>query len=1050
MPNVFANADNQWQRKANAFEKFLNVFQIPNQVMAGAADALVRHDNPILGAQDYMAEHKTWQDFLENRGFDKATSTVGGLAIDIFSDPSTYIAGPGLTKIGKLARASTVMADMAKMAEAGYDVSKVLPPAEKLGATMAEQAALKQRALVSFADRPIIYGEKVFGIAEDVAKSVGNSLPGRTFKQIFQTMPGVPEAMKLRNRMRAAAISRDIHDLELDITPVGKAYYDAMKGLGVEPEDAKHILRDAVELNSKFIGNTNLTEHMDDATKLKYYRWTGEAESVKRGLTPEFTSGARYGGQRSRPGIGAERTFTEHDIERETIAAGGRKYPEQIPDQFGRKKKLKGVGGPVYPNVHGYPDSWDFAGRMPEELIQHLPENSRKAVRRAEDKAIAEYSAKKTSSIVSDVLSKYHGHDVMALHPVVQRAVDFINAANAAYLANERASGITISELISDVNYLRHALTPEAKELIAMLDKGHGAFANSYDISVRFGAQLQRDENLRNLTITQINELAQTGKLRLLDNKKIKLFEDEPFMATFIRGSESRRAIRAAEMARDAASSFGQKLAGTMEQPLTRANIPQGYDVLSDRLALDMGLRKVGPGGKVLEDVALPTEIAQMMERQYQKVITPAYLQPILRGYDSLQRIWKNTLLPIWPAYHARNMVSDLVLMTGFGADEYGVGIPNAIKSIGEVTAGLVGHGNDVDIGGQIMKWDEFKQLLDHYGMIDYTIGRDLDEGISRTYGLPRDLSGIQKFEEAVQMAGVGNLRPIDWAIRQGQLRQNAMNSGYFLALLRDGHSPEIAALEVKKRLFDFQDLTDTERQILRRVFPFYAWLRHNLPYQIHAAIRRPAIVGNIQKTREAMSGGEGPAGDVPLPEFLSGGMPMQFNVGMDMDPDKPNFVRLQGLLPMGDLALMDNPTELLVNQMTPWLKAPYEVGANYSTFEQQPLERFPGDSTKRLGLDVAKRWTPLIDMWRPIRELDQAAFKDNPVSSKIAGLGLTKSYPIDAQLQNGLMMYKLQQAEIEAKKMLFKAAKNGDTANVVRIRQWLQSIHENPAQLLQ
>jgi hypothetical protein len=177
--------------------------------------------------------------------------------------------------------------------------------------------------------------------------------------------------------------------------------------------------------------------------------------------------------------------------------------------------------------------------------------------------------------------------------------------------------------------------------------------------------------------------------------------------------------------------------------------------------------------------------------------------------------------------------------------------------------------------------------------------------------------------------------------------------------------------------------------------------------------------------------------------------MPMEFNIGME-DTNMPQFIRLQGLLPTGDLSLLDNPMELVANQLSPFIKAPYEVARNTSIFENQQLERFPGDATQRLGFDVGKRWTPLIDMWRPVRELDTVAFKDYPVSSKLSGLAITKNYAIDEKLQRGLMEFKLRQAEVEAKKMLYKAIKNGDKTNVVRIRKWIQELHENPAQLLQ
>lgn len=908
--------DKQYQRKANAFEKLMTTLQLPNNIMAGGLSALSRGDNPVTGAEFYIKEHKTFQDLLSEHGAEGLGAAAGGLILDVVTDPTNYVGFGELTAAGKAARALKVGSEFKGIATTVLDAAEAETGIAKFGETMAEQASRQQRALVTFAGQPVVYGEKVYKAADKIASVAGNNPVAKSLGKMFLTMPGVPEAVKLKNRIRGVNVAKQTAELEKELTGVGVGYYTELKNLGVSPVLAKSILRDSIELGSKYIDTSDLTGEATDA-------------------------------------------------------------------------------------VHA---------------------------------AIAN----KTYQAISEVLTRYGKEaDIDKLHPAVRDAVNYINASNAAYLANEQATGITVTQLLSDRNYLRHALTPEAMDII-MAGKDRGGFANSYDITVRFGAQLQRDEKLRNLTITEINDLAQNGKLHILGNQKVKLFEDEPFHATFIRGSESIKAIESAKMVQDSLKTYGKEFIGTINQPVHRGSLPEGFTFLSDRLAEDLGIREMEKG-VVIKDIAVPTDIANVLEHHYSRVIAPQYLQPFLRGYDTLQRIWKNTLLPIWPAYHSRNALSDFFLIT-HGADDYGLGIPDALHAIHESLLGITGKAPDIKIGEDILSWDDYKALMDKYGIIDYSPGRDLDEGISRGFGLPRDKTQLQKVEEVFSKN-----RAIDFGLRMGMARQNATNSGYFLGLLRKGISPEIAAIEVKKRLFDFQDLTDFERQVMRRIFPFYAWLRHNLPYQIKSMATQPRILGQIQKTREAMSGGEGPAGETPLPAFLSGGLPMAWG-GSE---DKPQFVRLQGLVPPGDLALLDSPRELLVNQISPTIKAPAEMLGNYSSFRNEKLERFPWETTKRVGIDVPKRWTPVIDMVRPITEANNLLRSNTSASSKISGFTLSKAYPIDTKLQNELMNYKLKQAEVDAKKMMYKAAAAGDTGNVIRIRQWLNSLYENPAQLL-
>ena len=1092
----------QYQRKANPLEGLMNALQVPNNIVAGATDAVLHGSNPIHGAQDFIQQHRTFQDTLTNAGITGAGAVVGGLALDILGDPLSYVGIGELTGAGRAAKAArtvlehgAIAGDIDKVAKGVLDVTEH----GSLAATRAEQALAGQRGLFSFAGKELVprtYAAKVYSTVDNIAMRVGDTSAGRAFNKMFINAANkVPLAMKLRNIEGKAAITQTLMHLEEDLGRHGSEFYKGVKSLGLDTETARDILRDTIELSGKSAETVDLTKYMSPSERRKYVRFHWQAEAAKRGIPTTMHTAQQTGGEiegefiagrmrRPRRYIPSKEplmTESASDLTALDTPANlaavrkSRRRPRNVspapPVAIGQTahgiglvseevtKRGNQVKRLAQPNLFGLPDSWDRTGTMPEELASAFRtqgfENTYRAVRRLEDSAIKRYHVARLNDALKAVKTKYGHEFVSGLDPLVARAVHYINLTNMTFLQNERDTGLKVSELISDLNYLKHAITPEARQ--ALIDSGFiSRDANSYEVSVRFASQLQRDEKLRTLTVSEINELGETGQLTgLLGRKKIKLFEDEPFHATFIRGTESAKTVQSAAMLRDALGYYG-KIVGDGSKKITNADLPIGHRFLSTRLMEDIGwsetetfkpFRVRAEDGTVIQDVAVPHDIADLLESQYERIITPKMFQPILRSFDAITRAWKNITLPIWPAYQTRNLMSDLTLIT-WGANEHGLMPHQAVRGLVDAMQGLFNKAETIQIGEKTWKWDDLHELMNRFGILDYSPARDLDEHIARPFGLPRFDRGIDAAADRLEAVGIGNIRPIEMGIRFGMARQNATNAGYFIELLRKGLPPEQAALEVKARLFDYTDLTDFERQVLRRVFPFYSWLRHNLPYQINAAIQTPRTVAAIPKIREAtsaLSGDEGPAGDVPLPGFLRDALPLR----LGGDPLHPQFARLQGLIPQGDLGYFNDPLDAAITNTSPFLKVPVEIASNFDPWQKQPLERFPGEMDKRVGIPIPKRLTPIVDMVRPVNELNSAFFRPGEPIHKLESLMYARSYRIDKEVQFRLMAKRLKENDQDAKRLLQAAVRKGDTKNIIAIRRWIKDLHEHPTRVL-
>jgi hypothetical protein len=83
---------------------------------------------------------------------------------------------------------------------------------------------------------------------------------------------------------------------------------------------------------------------------------------------------------------------------------------------------------------------------------------------------------------------------------------------------------------------------------------------------------------------------------------------------------------------------------------------------------------------------------------------------------------------------------------------------------------------------------------------------------------------------------------------------------------LRQGVAPEIAAENVNKLHFDYDALTDFEKNYMRRLVPFYTFSRKNLPLQVETLLTQPGITANTYKPFNQ----EGDKGYIP--QYLNSG----------------------------------------------------------------------------------------------------------------------------------------------------------------------------------
>jgi hypothetical protein len=539
------------------------------------------------------------------------------------------------------------------------------------------------------------------------------------------------------------------------------------------------------------------------------------------------------------------------------------------------------------------------------------------------------------------------------------KSVNAINTANATFITNERQAGLKISELVGWQQYLKRALTPEARRA---MQEANPAFAGlgPREFTTQFGAMIQRDPELRDLTINQINDLARAGKLKALGGRSVpEFFFEDPFVATALRADESARAIGTAQFLKSAARVYGQQVNVAAGQ-----EIPAGWQTLSTRLADELGLRlKDQTTGELVRDTAFPAEVAKLLDSHYERILNPKWLEPFMDALYKTNAIWRAWTLPVWPTYHARNFVNDLWMITAIPG---GMPLWRLPERTAQSIAALRGSTDAIRLGGSEMTLDQVRSLAEGMGLIHAGVERDLADLVRKP--LMAERHGIDKLVDN----GF-----IQKAMAVGEARENSTKLAYFIDRLARGEPPEVAALEVRKRLWNYGDLTAFERQILRPIFPFYSWARANVPHQIQWLFHYPGYAALTNKIRSEttlgmtgqpdIGGGQG-----PLPQFLAQGQPLPFG---ENEWGQPIYARTQSLNPVSDVEQVLTPmgaANAVLDQASPFLKVPFEVGMRYDLFRNKPSEDYPFQMQNLLGAPFPQRYYPLAELARPVTELDR------------------------------------------------------------------------------
>jgi len=370
---------------------------------------------------------------------------------------------------------------------------------------------------------------------------------------------------------------------------------------------------------------------------------------------------------------------------------------------------------------------------------------------------------------------------------------------------------------------------------------------------------------------------------------------------------------------------------------------------------------------EILKGVAYPSEIHRVLSRADKILSSPQEVHKLFKAFDATQNWWKKYALALRPAWHTRNAFGNFWNAYLIG------GLTNPLR-YGQAAA--IQKAMHIGKGGSLQR------------KLDLISGKKPTTGVNPKLEVPgTGMTREEIFNEAVKR-GVYESGLYGQDIAQSSLRQSnipgatewvgvnkAFEAGKMvennarLALFIDGIAKGIrkaggkgpidatkildeSAINVRKSLFDYSDLSTAEKDYMKRAMPFYTWTRKNLPAQLRAIAEHPdranklnILIAGLQRDTKTIDSND-------VDQWVKDQFPIFLNA-KDSE-DTHTFITAMSYLPTAELErIFTSPERMahLFGQMgTPLLKVPAEIWKNYSVFKEKPIDVLEYKSEGKFG----------------------------------------------------------------------------------------------------
>ncbi len=878
-------------------------------------------------------------DALRATGLSNWFAVPLGIGADIALSPSTYLGIGGPTKLGRLAEIATkaeragrsieegskVAERIAKLAgEFGPEASEML----KLAPTKAAQARSGQRALIKFAGRPIVEGAPVFEKASQLRDlTFGSDLLSKAFGTRPASMSSEAWGiLKEMDRRRRGAIGLGARSTLKEVGEIGKE-------TNLTPDELSEVFYTLAKGKAP---SERLPWEKLTYDELKGSSTLDALRAIHPGLTPEVISLGKEEFKKKAAEFGLKGPMTKGKF-----SAEGKVYLRLDPEMGAKSWK-----------------SFEEGTKAVEEgknIFSVLPSKS-------QDQLAKIYGVEKLTPELGEQFGKdwekfSSGYDSFT-SPQFKKWVENFTTKEGGW---KKVSGITeitlpsgdVKRIIGDLKFTNEAqesirifAKTKFKELLES-EKSLGILNEGLDDYVPLIYEFSPKKFTFKRAGKEISTTPFFTKGRKFKNiEEAERFGMEPVENVLelvgIRQMKSTEATSAKKMLDEATELFGirnagEKMSNRDWKLLGKAGVdPDNKRAVAEYLSREGYIpMKVGN-----EEVFFQPEIHTYLNRLAEPFTNEETFRTFLSAYDRAINVWKGYVTSINPKFHARNFISNVFLLylkdglRGFDPFVHKSALDILKGKAGEITTDL----------GQTYSYDDVFKLMQKEGVLGSGfMGGELKSAFRK------------ELQETVKgkplRVGLDPTSARNFAIEAGRkfgtnVENEAKAVGFLNDFIKTGDSG-LAAKRTFEYLYDYMDLTNFEKNVAKRLIPFYTWMSKNIPRMVSTLITEPGKLGapmaKIPMVFEHKVKGElKDRGiqypDETVPPFIKeqGAFPLEVD-------EKGRVKYYNPGLPYMDLARLSIPE--LASALTPAIKPLSEwiPKGGYSIFMDRPYESYEG-----------------------------------------------------------------------------------------------------------
>lgn len=602
------------------------------------------------------------------------------------------------------------------------------------------------------------------------------------------------------------------------------------------------------------------------------------------------------------------------------------------------------------------------AGALPDDMA-HLNEALSEAIKKAPKKK-STGAATNTAGEIKDMMAKVKNASEAERAAMLREGVDkesmakFVEGIRHAFIEDPQGARKAIEaiigkkQLVTDMLHELDLATTASKMDILGLPSKPVVYKNAAgDFFTKETAPIfnVRDAQFfQEIEETLLRDPKAAAKM-LGDIKQdgFEIFDDNLVTAWAARSLKNSKAVTMKDFLHDVASNFGVE--AEFASP--------GFVKISSEGLNKEATTILSTMGKESEMMYHPA-VASYIEKFATSVVGDDATMDFLKSYDKLQNFWKASVTSVWPAFHGRNALSNVLqnyLDIGLSAMDprthvMSTQLIHAQRAMAKLQKEAIGGSAQAQSKiAEISTKKFFTDVTGHtwtYGEIVQVAKNHNIAFTSRIVSSSDAAGGPEAIAEALFAAKtvkgkVGRALATPGRIGQDVVGRTVEEQGRlvnFITHLKETGDVTMASRQTKQFLFDYGNLTSFERNVMRRIIPFYTFTRKNLELQARALITTPgkiaAEVHGFETLGEVISGGEQLTDEEreQLPDWVKSGM----TILTKKNGSQVNILRNFGT-PL-EAPFQQMQANQLLGSVSPLLRVPVELGASYNFFSGKPL----------------------------------------------------------------------------------------------------------------